>query len=319
VALLASAGLAITLYLIADAGFAEVGDAFTRAGWGIALIVLYDVSGLSFAGLAWFVLLRPFWRGRPFLFIYFRWLREAINNMLPVAQVGGDVVGARLLTAHGAPANLSVAGILADKTIETVDQFLFTIAGFVLFLGRSGDAGLGGSLGLGLVIAAPLLFTFVAIQNSRLFAGFERLLLKLADRMRWEALGRIEGMHAALASLYTEPVGLAGSFACHMLAWVAGAGQVWLALHFMGHPIAFRDAFILESLGQAARSAAFLIPGGLGAQEGAFLLIGHAIGLPADYALALSLIKRTSQLLFGLPLLASWPFFRSARAAPEVP
>jgi putative membrane protein len=315
VAILASLGLAVTLYLIADTGFAEVGEAFARAGWGIALILLYDVTGLAFAGLAWWMLLHPFWKGPPTLFIYLRYLREAINNMLPVAQVGGDLIGARLLTQHGPPASLSLAGVLADKTVETLGQFLFTIAGFAVFLSRSGDEGLGDALGLGLFIMAPLLFAFVAVQNSRLFAAFERMLLKLAGRMQWEGLGRIEGMHQALISLYRQPAGLCGAFFFHMLAWLAGAGQVWIALHLMGFPISLRDAFIIESLGQAARSAAFLIPGGLGAQEGAFLLLGAAIGLPADYALALSLVKRTSQLLFGVPLLVSWPFFKAKSAA----
>src|SRR5215469_18497296 len=103
VAILASLGLAVTLYLIADTGFAEVGEAFARAGWGIALVLLYDVTGLAFAGLAWWMLLRPFWKGPPQLFVYLRYLREAINNMLPVAQVGGDLIGARLLTQHGPP------------------------------------------------------------------------------------------------------------------------------------------------------------------------------------------------------------------------
>src|SRR5205085_2209765 len=85
------------------------------------------------------------------------------------------------------------------------------------------------------------------------------------------------------------------------------------ALQLMGHPLNFIDCFILESLGQAARSAAFIIPGGLGAQEGAFLLIGGALGVPPEYALALSLVKRASQLLFGLPMLALWPFLERRR------
>src|SRR5205807_652323 len=77
--------------------------------------------------------------------------------------------------------------------------------------------------------------------------------------------------------------------------------------------LGFVDCFILESLGQAARSAAFIIPGGLGAQEGAFLLIGGALGVPPDFALALSLVKRASQLLFGIPMLAAWPFLERHR------
>lgn len=207
--------------------------------------------------------------------------------------------------------------IATAPAIEAVGQFVFTLIGFALFLGHGRGGELDSGLGLGILIAAPLLLAFVGLQNSRAFAAFERLLLSLARRMHWSALGQVEGMHAALVAVYRQPPGVAGGFLFHMTAWISGAGQVWLALHLMSFPITFRDALILESLSQAARSAAFLIPGGLGAQEGALLLIGSAIGLPADYALALSLIKRTGQIVFGIPMLASWPFLRRRQLAAE--
>jgi putative membrane protein len=308
VAVLAAIGLLLAVYLIADTGFEAVGEAFAGAGWGLALIMLYDLAALSCAGLAWGALLRPLWKGPNWLFIVIRFLREAINSLLPVAQVGGDLIGARLLAAHGPPGSLAFASVIADKTIEILGQFAYTLAGFVLLVGRRGDSDLLPGIGFGLIVIGPLLLAFLGLQHSRLFAAFERMLLSLAERLQWEGLGRMAGLHAALTSLYRQPLGLALGFALHSLAWVAGAGQVWLALQLMGHPLGFIDCFILESLGQAARSAAFIIPGGLGAQEGAFLLIGGALGVPPEYALALSLVKRASQLLFGIPMLAAWPF-----------
>lgn len=307
VALLAAGGLLVALWLIADTGFAEVGKAFTSAGWGLGLIVLYDLGALCCAGLAWRAVLGAFWTGSALTFIHIRWLREAINTLLPVAQIGGDLIGARMLTAHGPPVSLAVASVIADKTIEVLSQFVFTVAGFLFLLGRSGNSELSSGIGLSLLVAGPILLGFLALQNSRAFAAFERLLLSLAGRFQWGSLGRIAGLHAALVSLYRQPVSLALALALHMFAWLAGAGEAWLALHLMGYPIHPGDALILESLGQAARSAAFLIPGGLGAQEGAFLLVGAAIGLPAEYALALSLVKRASQLIFGIPVLIAWP------------
>ncbi len=315
IAVLAAIGLLVAVSLIADTGFEAVGEAFAGIGWGLALILLYDLAGLSFAGLAWGALLKPLWNGPRWRFVVLRYLREAINSLLPVAQVGGDLIGARLLAAQGPPASLAAASVIADKTVEILGQFAYTIAGFVLLVGRREDSDLLPGIGFGLIVAGPLLLSFLGLQNSRLFAAFERMLLNLAGRLQWEGLSRMAGLHAALTSLYRQPVGLALSFAFHSIAWVAGAGEVWLALQLMGHPLGFVDCFILESLGQAARSAAFIIPGGLGAQEGAFLLIGGALGVPAEYALALSLVKRASQLLFGLPMLAAWPFLERRGAA----
>jgi putative membrane protein len=315
VGLVALGGLALAVVLIGEAGFLEVGRAFAKIGWGLLVIVAYDVAALACAGLGWRALLSGAWRAPAGLAIYLRYLREAINNLLPVAQVGGDLIAARILAKSGAPASLAVASVIADKTVETMGQFLFTLAGFVLLIGRSDSSDLTGGIALGLLLAAPALLAFFAVQNSRVFAGFERLLLALASRMQWGGLAQMAGLHGNLVALYRNPVGVLVGFVYHAIAWAAGAGEIWLALHLMGQEISLGDAFILESLGQAARSAAFVIPGGLGAQEGAFLLVGQALGLPADYALAASLVKRASQLLFGLPLLASWPWAERRKIA----
>jgi putative membrane protein len=313
VSLLAIAGLLLTLYLVADIGFAEVGEAFAGAGWGLVLVVLCHVVALCFAGMAWQAVLRPIWYGKRRTFILIRLIREAINTLLPVAQIGGDVIGARMLAKRGPAASLAVASVIADKTVETIGQLVFTIGGVLLLLGRASDSGLAIGFGLGLLVAGPVLLGFLALQNSRLFGGLERMLLALAARLQWGALGRMAGLHANLVALYRQPAGFAKAFSFHMLAWTAGAAEVWVALYVMGQPIDFDDALILESLGQAARSAAFVIPGGLGAQEGAFLLVGGALGLPAEFALALSLIKRASQLLFGIPALIAWPLIEARR------
>src|ERR1700756_2445895 len=161
VAALAVAGLGLALWLIAETGFAEVGAAFSHAGWGLLLIVLSDLAGLCFAGLAWHALLRGFWNGPVDLFIRMRWLREAINTLLPVAQIGGDLVGARLLATRGPSPSLAFAGVIADKTVEILAQFVFTVTGFLLLLDRGSGSDLDWGVGVGLVVAGPLLLGFL--------------------------------------------------------------------------------------------------------------------------------------------------------------
>ena len=82
--------------------------------------------------------------------------------------------------------------------------------------------------------------------------------------------------------------------------------EVWLILYLLGHPVSFAEAFILESLGQAARSAGFMVPGGIGIQEGGLLLIGAHLGLTPELALALSLGKRAREIVIGVPCLIAW-------------
>ncbi|MGU3541258.1 TIGR00374 family protein, partial [Methylobacterium sp. A54F] len=72
------------------------------------------------------------------------------------------------------------------------------------------------------------------------------------------------------------------------------------------------------SLAQAVRGAAFAVPGALGAQEGGLIALCAIFGIPAEAALALSLVKRLAGLLVGLPGLFSWHILERREAAADV-
>jgi len=81
----------------------------------------------------------------------------------------------------------------------------------------------------------------------------------------------------------------------------------------LGLPLGPADALILESLTQMVRTVGFVMPGGLGLQEGVLVLIGPQLGIDADSALALALVRRTRELALGAPaLLAGWWLHESA-------
>src|SRR5262249_4610212 len=67
-------------------------------------------------------------------------------------------------------------------------------------------------------------------------------------------------------------------------------------------------------LADVVRTAAFFVPGALGVQEASYLVLGRLLGVPPDAALALSLIGRARELIFGVPGLLAWRA-RSAAAA----
>ena len=57
---------------------------------------------------------------------------------------------------------------------------------------------------------------------------------------------------------------------------------------------------------QAIRAAAFAIPGALGAQEGVLIAICAIFRSPAQAAIAISLIERVPDVVFGAPNLLGW-------------
>jgi uncharacterized membrane protein YbhN (UPF0104 family) len=81
----------------------------------------------------------------------------------------------------------------------------------------------------------------------------------------------------------------------------------------MGFPVTVNEAVVIESLVQAVRGAAFAIPGALGAQEAGMILLCGIFEIPPDQALALSLVKRATDLVVGVPGLVSLQILESGR------
>jgi putative membrane protein len=306
-------GLAFGTFLIGYFGFHAVGEAFISAGWGMLAIAAYQGLSIGSCALAWRAVLRSVWNGPITLYLWARWVREAMNSLMPVAQVGGDIVGARLLALKGAGAAVGGASIVVDKTVEILTQFVFAIFGVGLILVVSADRSLGWSVAIALLIFGPLLVGFVIAQRMGLFHLLEKLLLKLEDRSDWLSLGNVTGLHDTILRLYRDRGGIVLSAMYHLLAWVLGIGEVWLAVYFMGYEVTLVAATIIESLSQAVRSAGFFVPASLGVQEGGFLLFGTMMGLSPEVALALSLLRRVRQILVGVPALLVWQVYEGRR------
>ena len=51
-----------------------------------------------------------------------RWIRESVSTLLPVAGVGGDVVGARLAHQRGVSGAQATASMVVDITVGSATQ-----------------------------------------------------------------------------------------------------------------------------------------------------------------------------------------------------
>ena len=315
--LAAAAGVLVIVGLVVHQGLALVLNTLETAGWGLLLVCLVHLPPLVCSALAWRTILGRLWPMPAWTFIGARSIREAANSLLPVAQVGGEMVGGRVLALYGAGASLAAASVVVDLTLEVLTQFVFTVLGLALLVGSGHYNGTVRVLAIGLVIVVPMLLGFVLVQRWGLFSLVERLIGRIA--IRWPALGvaGIAGLHGAIQELYRDVRRVAWSSALHLLSWVLTSGEVWLALALMGHPVTFGQALVLLSLGHAVRSAAFLIPSGLGAQEAAFIVLGSMYGLPPEVGLAASLAIRLREVVLGVPALLFWPVLEGRRALVE--
>jgi hypothetical protein len=122
-----------------------------------------------------------------------------------------------------------------------------------------------------------------------------------------------------LLDFYTSaPLRFALVLALALLNWLLGAAVVWATLHFMGRPIGFADAWVIEAMTQLVRAGTFFIPASLGAQDAAIMLAMRVMTGDALAGLALALVSRARELIWVLVgLLVSVPLLGRTRATPR--
>jgi len=64
---------------------------------------------------------------------------------------------------------------------------------------------------------------------------------------------------------------------------------------------------------QAVRHIAFVVPAGLGVQEAGLIIFGHIVGIDSELALAVAMVKRMREVIWGVPFLLSWQWIEGRR------
>jgi putative membrane protein len=301
-------GLALLIGLVVRADLVGILHAMTLAGWSIFWLVPYRALFFLLYAFGWGLLLRAGEPHRRLSLIYLTWVatvRDAIDRLLPVASVGGAVAGMRLLGWRGIGASVAAASVIVEVLLTLVALWALAVIGLLLLHVHEAHATRPRIVAL-IVLAGLALPVFLGLTLRfgsvfvRLEAGIGRLI----------GLRSFAGSAASLDAQVRATLRRARAVTlcglAQLLALLSGSFEVWLALHLFGHPIDWRGATIMECLTQAARHAAFLVPGGLGVQELSLVYIGQLLGVSAEFALGVSLIKRMRELAWGLPALIWW-------------
>ena len=310
-------GIAALIGLATWSGLGAVGQAVSSVGWGILLVVLARAVALAVAGLGWWLLFPSKMRPQLRTCVLLRFVREATNVLLPLAQVGGDLIGAGLLTLYAVPGALAAASVIVDVLIQAATQFLFAIFGLLALVALDANQALARSAAVGIAIAALMLAGFYLAQRR----GGQRILRAIVSRLtgdrEWRVLGTIDAVYQNLGMIYAARSNVVASAVVHLAGWAIGVAEVAIVFAFMGHPVSIGEALVIESLLHAVRGAAFAIPSALGAQEGALVVLCAAFGIPPEQAIALSLVKRAADLVLGVPGLLGWQMLEWGRLVPS--
>ncbi len=305
---LIATGFGVLLFagLVGFVGLPKVAGAVASVGWlGFLTLCAFWMAVLVVLGLAWFAGAPGLAADRAGVFVAGRITREAASDILPFSQVGGLLIGARAVIARGIPEPLVYSSILVDLSTEMMAQAVFVIGGIAgLLLRMHGSAQTDelfwtGALGLGLTLVATVAFVMLQRRGVAMVGW-------VAARFLPDSAARAEAVGLALDEVWEKRGRLAAAAALHLAGWVGSGVASWIALLFMGAPLPLWAVLTLESLLSVAKSVGFLVPGALGVQEGAYLLLAPLFGLHPETALALSLIRRARDLAIGVPTLVLW-------------
>ncbi len=87
-------GLGLLLVLVVAEGWEEVLLATAAAGWGLLWVSLIQALPMLADSVAWRHLVRVDAPPPVRVLFWIRWISEAVNNLLPVATVGGEFLRA---------------------------------------------------------------------------------------------------------------------------------------------------------------------------------------------------------------------------------
>jgi putative membrane protein len=298
-------GAAAAIYLYATSEVHKILAALALAGWGIVAVLVAHVPSTMAATAGWRAMIPA---GAPTLarLLLFRWIKEAVNSLLPVAQVGGDVARTRLLIQSGIEARTAIAGSVVDVAIGTACLFAYVLLGLGLLISEPNKA-LPNVLALrAMAIAATIALVAFAAPRLGLLRLVDRLVVRLGRRVATADGQDGAGMQDVIAGLYGRRGAVCSCIVWHLAAWLFGALEAFVTLSLLRLQPTCGEAFLVDSVGQGFRAAGFLIPGALGVQEGGFIVLFALFGLHADQALAFSTIRRLREVALGLPALLAW-------------
>ena len=306
-------GTVLCIVLIVREGLAPILALFAAAGWTLLWLVPLHALPLLLDALGWRTLLRAAGVGPPATSPARLWViasvREAVNRLLPVANIGGEIVGIRMLCRVGGEPAAIAASVVVEVLLTIISQLVFAAIGVLLLLHLTGRVAIAKELLLSLTLSLPLVAGLYALVHrgsvfARILRGVEGM-LDLPSHLHG-VLDQAVALDARLRVLLGHTVAMLATITWQLTGFAAGAIETWLALRWLQHPVGFGTALALESLTQTIRHFIFIVPAGLGVQEAGLVGFGYLLGLGSDASIALSLAKRMREILFGVPALSYW-------------
>jgi uncharacterized protein (TIRG00374 family) len=306
--------LGLMAYLFIRMDLDQVAEALKSANyWYLLPATLFFIAAMSNAGLKWYILLQAQGIRVPFRAVLgYTYVGFFFNNFLP-ANVGGDVVrgyGLARYTEQGAEAAVSVVvdrivGLMAFMSSAVVASL---VAIYVMGQENLQQVEIAALIGLGIIVAgfAVILSRRLRSVVSHLFEW--RILAPFApvyNRLS-EALNAYRHSYAALALAFCAALltMVLTSFTDYFIVQALGGGIPLIYIFIFNPIIAFVLAFPISI-------------GGLGVTQAVYPFFYGLVGVPANLAFTVSLIKQL--IIYVTSLIGGVLWWRGRAGAGEAP
>lgn len=295
---LALGGLVLLGFMLSKLSRAELGAALVRVG-PIALVTPLLAAGWLFTNAMALYQFLPrgvsiwgLWRNR--------FVSEGYNNLLPLLGLGGEGFKVRHL-ARTIAVDDAVTATLKERLVDSVlglwqPAACVALGAALLPLSRAARdavwASAGGSFALG-VVALAAIFT---PWPYRLAARAGRLLGGTAPVVAGGPRPRLGVRATALAVGWM------------LIGRVLGIGEIALIMLRLGHAPSLAEWIFVYGAFGIVGTIAWPVPGNIGVNEAAAVLLFQWLGLPAADGMALALVRRARLLAvssFGVALFAA--------------
>ena len=318
-----AAGGALLAVVAGQVNIREVMTRSLQIGWGMAVILgLYFMAFLADT-FSWQMTIPCIPLNK--LWLYRVWkvqlVGEALNNVIPAAGLGGEPVKAMLLKRRYAIGySEGITSLILIQAIILTSLLFFISVGFVLALysdkisSRSEAIAVAGLLVIGLGVAAVVL-----LPHAKLSSRIGGLAARMGIGERLEvALRHVGDIEKRLVDFYSSRRRrFLGALIMAIAPWILGVLEIYYASLFLGRPLSFAEAWIIESSVQMMRAAVPFIPGGLGVQEGVFVALLTAITGSPVLGGAIAMVRRFREIVWLAGGGVAGLTFFFARRAPQ--
>ena len=226
----------------------------------------------------------------------------AVNNITPSARGGGEPVRAYTLSKYvNTPLENALATVIADRGLDT---FPFVVLAIITIVYSISYLTLPDWIVFGLIISlVALVFAFILIFNMCINESFgERITLwgvNLVKRFSKEKHHEIErraieamgGFQNSMKVMIKDRRVLMFGLPLSFFIWFMEITRVYIVFSSFGTPVPFEiigAVFVIASLiGMIP-----LLPGGLGAVDGAMIILYTAAGVPPSISAAATIVER---------------------------